>query len=323
MFEPLAAFIITMLTAPLMIKLGKSLGISGIDVHKPWKPLIPKTGGLAMVIGSVSAFLIHAFFGGGVEEASLISACLIASAIGLIEDIRGEINPKLKPLLLILCSIPILLTGVFIPRPVIPFLGKTRLYKVYPFMIVLSYPIVCNAANSVDVLNGSLISMSIPFFAVSAVIFYLRGNYQMLIFSTIFLASLIALIPFNRYPAKTFIGNAGSLFIGGAMVSIAIMGRVEIAAIIALLPHIMNEMHVIFSLGGIKSAKNAGRRPIHVTNDGLTSSTDERAPITLLRMLCAKTRVDEKSAVYAMAVVAVFASVLALITDLLFVEGAL
>ena len=323
MLEVLTAFIVTFLTTPLVIKLGSSLGISGIDIHKPWKPLVPKTGGLAITLGAVIGLLLNFSLGGGVLAGVVSLSCLIAAAIGFVEDFREEINPKLKPLLLVLPSLPILLAGAFVPRPVIPFLGKTRLYRVYPIMILLSYPIVCNAVNSIDVLNGSMALTSLPFFAMSMVIFYLRGNYQALILSAIFLASLLAFIPYNKYPAKVFSGNSGSLFVGAAIASMAIVGRIEIAAIIALLPQIMNEMHIIFSLGGIKSAKKFKSRPLKIENNLLTASEESDAPITLLRMLCAKAKVDERSAVYAMAIISLFTAFLGLITDLLFIEGAL
>jgi len=321
MLEAFIALVVTFLLAPLMIRLGKILRIQGVDVHKPWRPLIPKTGGLAIVIGVALGVLTMVYVHGDMIGLPILLSCLIASAIGLIEDVKGEINPRLKPFLLVFASLPILVSGAFTPRPVIPFLGKTRLYKVYPLMVMAAYPIVCNAVNSVDVLNGSMILTSLPFFAMSLIIFYLRGDYMVFIIALILLTSLLALYPYNRYPARVFIGNSGSLFVGAAMASIAIVGRLEIAAIIALLPQIMNEMHVIFSLGGIKSAKYVEKRPINVENGFLTASKDKNAPITLLRMLCAEAKVDEKSAVYAMALISIFTAALGLITDLVFIEG--
>ncbi len=323
MLEVLTAFIVTFITMPLALKLGSSLGISGIDIHKPWKPIVPKTGGLAILIGAVTGLLLNLGLGGGILPGVIAVSCLIAAAVGFVEDFREEINPRLKPLLLLLPSLPIILSGAFTPRPVIPFLGKTRLYRVYPAMVFLSYPIVCNAVNSIDVLNGSMALTSLPFFAMSMAIFYIRGDYQALILSAVFLASLLAFIPYNKYPARVFPGNSGSLFTGAAITSIAIVGRIEIAAIIALLPQIMNEMHIIFSLGGIKSAKKFKARPLKMENGFLTASEEVDAPITLLRMLCAKAKIDERSAVYAMAVISVFTAFLGLITDLLFIEGAL
>jgi len=321
MLEVLAAALITFLLTPLMIILGRRLGIEGIDVHKPHRPIIPKTGGLAIILGSFLGITLSTWLHDWKISIPILMACIIASIIGFVEDLRGEIDPRLKPLLLIFASLPILLLEAYSPRPVVPFLGRTRLYKVYPVLVMASYPVVCNAVNSLDVLNGSAILTSAPFFIMSVIIFYLRGNYPLMIIALIFLSASMALLPYNLYPAKTFIGNSGSLFLGAAITSIAIAGSIEIAAIIALIPQIMNEMYVIFSIRGLKSAKDIKKRPLEVEDGALTASEERDSPITLLRMICAGVKVDERRAVYAMTLISIFAAALGLLTDVLLIEG--
>ena len=320
MLEALTSFLTVIAVTPLMIRLGRRIGIVGVDVHKPSKPVIPKTGGLALILGSLIALLVHMLLNWEFSSLIFLSTGLIAGFIGFLEDLRGEINPKLKPALLLLASIPILITGSYTPRPVIPFIGRTRLYKIYPILVALAYPVTCNAVNSVDVLNGSMIYTSIPFFAMSLIIAYLRGDVFILNMSMICISILIAMIPYNRYPARIFPGNSGSLFIGGLMASIAIIGRMEVAAIIALLPQIMNEMHVIFSIGGIRSAKEVKSRPVEFVNGFLTASRDRNAPITLVRLLSAGAKVSEKAMAYMMGMLAMFTAIFAILTDLFLVE---
>ena len=320
MLEALTSFLTVIAVTPLMIRLGRRIGIVGVDVHKPSKPVIPKTGGLALILGSLIALLVHMLLNWEFSSLIFLSTGLIAGFIGFLEDLRGELNPKLKPTLLLLASIPILITGSYTPRPVIPFIGRTRLYKIYPILVALAYPITCNAVNSVDVLNGSMIYTSIPFFAMSLIIAYLRGDVFILTMSMICISILIAMIPYNRYPARIFPGNSGSLFIGGLMASIAIIGRMEVAAIIALLPQIMNEMHVIFSIGGIRSAKEVKSRPVKFVNGFLTASRDRNAPITLVRLLSAGAKVSEKAMAYMMGMLAIFTAIFAILTDLFLVE---
>jgi len=321
MLEVLAAALTTFLSAPLTILLGKRLRIEGVDVHKPRKPIIPKTGGLAIILGSLLGITVSMSLHGWWICAPILAACLIASVVGFIEDVRGEVDPRIKPLLLVFASLPILLLGAYYPRPVVPFLGRTRLYKVYPLLVVAAYPIVCNAVNSLDVLNGSAILTSTPFLLMSVIILYLRGDYPLMMTALVFFATAVALLPYNFYPAKTFIGNSGSLFIGAAITSIAIAGGIEIAAIIALIPQIMNEMYVIFSIRGLKSAKRVEKRPLRIEEGFLTASEDKDSPITLLRMLCAGVKVDERKAVYAMTILSIFAAVLGLLTDVFLIEG--
>ncbi|MCF3653822.1 MAG: hypothetical protein L2C94_006675 [Aigarchaeota archaeon] len=321
MLEAMVSGLVTFFLAPAVIMLGRRLEIVGVDVHKPWKPIVPKTGGLAIILGATAGMILGAHVSGFQLLIPVILSCLVAASIGLIEDLRGEINPRLKPLLLIFASLPILISGAYSPRPLIPFLGRTRLYRVYPVLVIASYPVVCNAINGLDVLNGSALLTSIPFLIMSSVIFYMRGDLQLLILSLVFLAAAVAMLPYNMYPAKTFIGNSGSLFIGAGITSIAIMGGIEVAAIIALMPHIMNEMYVLFSIRGLKSAKNIGKRPVIVEDGVLTASKDPDAPITLLRMICAGNRIDERRAVYAMTLISAFATLLGFLTHILLLGG--
>jgi len=321
MLEAIVSGLVTFFLAPAVIMLGRRLEIVGVDVHKPWKPIVPKTGGLAIILGATAGMILGTHVGGFQLLIPVILSCLVAASIGLIEDLRGEIDPRLKPLLLIFASLPILISGAYSPRPLIPFLGRTRLYRVYPVLVIASYPVICNAINGLDVLNGSALLTSIPFLIMSSVIFYMRGDHQLLILSLIFLAAAVAMLPYNMYPAKTFIGNSGSLFIGAGITSIAIMGGIEVAAIIALMPQIMNEMYVLFSIRGLKSAKSISRRPVIVEDGMLTASKDPDAPITLLRMICAGNRIDERKAVYAMTLISAFAALLGFLTHTLLLGG--
>lgn len=314
------AFLLTVILTPLMGRLGLRFGLTGVDVHKDWRPIIPKTGGLAIIFSVLPSLLIsYALTGHSSLYAAFILPMIIAGSIGFMEDALGEINPKLKPLLLIIASLPILILGEYVPRPVLPFIGGTRLSRIYPVMVLAAYPIVCNAMNSMDILNGSMVLTSLPFFIVASIIFLLRGDIPLLIATLIGLASLIGFLVYNMYPARIFPGNSGSLSVGALIATIAIVGRIEVAAIIALLPHILNEMHVIFSMGGLRSAKGLRDRPVEVEGGRIMASARKTAPITLLRMIASRTKITEKQAVMALSIIAAYTSIMALITQVFFI----
>lgn len=321
MLEPLLTLVLVLALTPFFIRLGFKLGLTGVDLHKLGRPTIPKTGGLAIIVGVAAAVALYVFLGGDLVLAlAFLLPLLTAGLIGFVEDFRGEINPKLKPLLLIIPGAFILVLGTYVPRPILPFIGGTRLYRIYPVMVLAAYPVVCNAVNGLDVLNGSMALTSLPFFIVSGIIAYIRGDDFTLTMSLVMLAALLSFLFYNNYPSKVFAGNSGSLAVGASMVSIAIIGRIEVAAITALLPHIMNEMHVIFSMGGLKSAKTLRSRPVEVLGERLTASRSRDAPITLTRMITAGVKVGEKEAVMTLAALTLFTAVLALFTDILLVE---
>lgn len=315
------AFLSVMILTPFFIKLGRKINLVGVDIHKIDKPIIPKTGGLILIIGvfsSLGAYIL-------LEELSLnilalISASFIAWTIGLIEDIRGEIDPRVKPILLLSSAIPILLLSSYSPRPELPFIGATRLTKIYPVLVLASFPIVCNAVNSIDVLNGSISFTSIAFFTAILIVSIIHQSEYPLIISTIMLATLTAFAIYNKYPSRIFAGNSGSLFIGAVMASTAIIGRMEVVAVIALLPHIMNEMYIIFSMRGLRSAKQYNSRPITIQDNLITASLDREAPITLVRMLSSKIKVREDNLVRSMSILSFYSAFLAVLTNILFMR---
>ena len=63
------------------------------------------------------------------------------------------------------------------------------------------------------------------------------------------LGALIAFLYFNKYPAKIFPGDTGTLIIGATIVSIAFIGRVKLIALIVLLPNIIDAALKFYSAG--------------------------------------------------------------------------
>ncbi|MEM3643391.1 MAG: hypothetical protein QW120_00390, partial [Nitrososphaerota archaeon] len=148
----------------------------------------------------------------------------------------------------------------------------------------------------------------------------INGLEYPLMISLVMLATLAGFALYNRYPSRIFAGNSGSLFIGAVMASTAIIWRIEVVAIIALLPHIMNEMHVIFSMRGLKSAKQHNSRPILVEEGWITANPDPNAPLTLVRMLSAKVKVREDILVRSISILSLYSAFLAVLTSILFMR---
>jgi len=317
----LTSFFTTLFFTPLFIKLGFKTGLIGVDVHKDSKPRIPKTGGLVIFLGmlmGLSMYILLQNF--SLEILALLVSAFLAFSIGFVEDLKGEINPKVKPLSLLVAGVPILLLQVYYPRPILPFIGTTRLTKIYPILVLASFPIVCNAVNGLDVLNGSVTYTSIAFFTAILIISLMSSNEFALTVSLCMIGVLTAFLLYNKYPSKVFAGNSGSLLIGAVMATTAIVGRLEVVAIIALLPHILNEMHIIFSLRGFKSAKYYNSRPVTVDEKGISASLDPKSPITLVRMLTARVHVREDKVVIALAILSFYSALLAVLTHIFFLR---
>lgn len=321
------AAILTFLFLPMVRVLSTRYGLIGPDIHKKENPKIPKIGGLAVFFGSTGALLIAGTVAGRID-APLIAFILtggIAALIGLVEDFR-EINPVLKPVLLLAAGMPILFSSylfgarIYEPFPAIPFIGRVSLSIVYPFLIPIALTVTSNAVNSVDVLNGSMASTSIVVLSAILAISVSQNSPDTQLIAIAVLGALIIFLFYNRYPAGIFAGNVGSLYVGSAIGFLSILGRIEIFTLIALMPQILNEFHVLYSLGGIRSGKKFSKRPVVLDGELIKANKDRQAPITLIRMIAANGGTRENEIVKSMVYMSLMAAALALVTEFIFMK---
>ena len=317
------SFIITFILVPFLIRKFKEKGIVGVDVHKPEKPEIPEMGGLSILISIIvsTVFLIIVCNNLTKFFITFLMVVVVVGIIGAIDDIK-PLNPKLKPTLTALASLPIIIFGTYVPRPVFPIIGKTRLTIVYPLLIIAGLAVSTNAVNMLDVFNGSMAGTCSILLLTLLISSIILGSNIGILLSAITLGSLIAFFYYNKYPAKIFSGDVGSLTVGAAIATIAVMGRLEIVTIVAMMPHIMNGFHSLASIGGLLERRQIKARPTKVLADGrLAASKDPKAPITLARLILAGGPLYENEVVKVFILLSIYSGVLAILTALLIAWG--
>jgi len=217
-----------------------------------------------------------------------------------------------------LASLPIIIFGTYVPRPVFPIIGKTRLTIVYPLLIIAGLAVSTNAVNMLDVFNGSMAGTCSILLLTLLISSIILGSNIGILLSAITLGSLIAFFYYNKYPAKIFSGDVGSLTVGAAIATIAVMGRLEIVTVVAMMPHIMN----VASIGGLLERRQIKARPTKVLADGrLAASKDPKAPITLARLILAGGPLYENEVVKVFILLSIYSGVLAILTALLIAWG--
>jgi UDP-N-acetylglucosamine--dolichyl-phosphate N-acetylglucosaminephosphotransferase len=314
------AFSTTMIIMPILIRKLKKADITGIDYHKLAKPKIPEMGGIGivttMLIGNAMAYILLPEVARGILSAALMVAT--GALIGLLDDFK-RLGAKTKPVLTAIACWPVFLLQTYSPFPIFPFIGKTRLPIFYPLLIPLGTAIAANGVNMLDVLNGAMPSACVPVSFALLICSIILGSMEGMVLSAILTSVLLAYYVFNRYPAKVFDGDTGSLAVGTMIAAIAIIGRLEVVAIIAAIPFIMNSFHSLASIGRLFERREIRQRPTFLRNDEkIAANTDARAPLTLTRILVASTPLRENEVVRSLFVLSVFSSVLAIITVILF-----
>ncbi len=323
--------ILTLGGLPFLIRFMHKKGKYGIDIHKKEQPKIAEMGGIIILVAVIITSIILIFLvDNPIEKLTLgvfSLTLLIAGIIGLIDDLF-RLGGILKPLLLLIASVPIIISGlivsgIFVPEPLLPFVGQTRLTIVYWMLLPFVISVTSNSVNMLDVFNGSMattstIVLTITFFA-NWIVFDLDLQKLDLTYVLILMmiGTLLVFWIFNKYPAKVFAGDTGSLTVGAALGAIAILGRLEVVVIIAMIPFIMNAFGIISSVKGLFE-RGEMARPTKMTDEWEIESTgNPKAPITLVGLVIQKGPLHEKRIVKAFNILTIFSGIFALLTAVL------
>ena len=246
----LLAFAVSYYIQPKIITRMKNSNHISFDINKPHKPQVAEMGGVGLVLGVTVTLSIV----GGVlilfnvyEEPGYIYAALavvfIASYIGLFDDI-SVISRKDKALGLLLAGLPLVVTRTTTAFINVPFYGETVFWD-YQWQHLIFWLIIvpigvfaaANAFNMSAGYNGleSGQTAIISFFLLILSIITDANIMGVLIFASTFGASIV-LYKYNRYPARTFVGDVGTLSMGALIATGAVFTGLEIYAVICILP---------------------------------------------------------------------------------------
>jgi UDP-N-acetylmuramyl pentapeptide phosphotransferase/UDP-N-acetylglucosamine-1-phosphate transferase len=321
----------------LMIVLGMPAYIGSLvrrgrvveDVHKRPPTKVASPAGpllfLAALVGEAVAYLAF----GSLVPLAVLGSAAVAFAVGLFDDLF-VLEGRVKPVLLLLAAAPLVSLVAFQgdlyqPALAFPVLGATSPhFTIYTLLVIASFPVVANAFNMMDAFNGevsgfTLLGSLALLFGVLLHAAYASGFSFARIAATLPLVAVAAaFFVFNRFPSKAFDGDSGSLMFGAMFAALAVTGGVEIAAIVAIIPAILNSFYILSSVRGFVERRKMRGRPSYVGADGrLFASADKDAPATLVRMLLLDGPMTEEGLVKAILGLASIAFLLSAVTSLM------
>jgi len=297
----IVGFFITYFILPHIINLMKKKGYVGYDIHKNARPEIPESGGLSIVIGfTVTTILLMIFFIDFFNEILIfLLTVLLAAAIGFIDD-RKKLRSRYKIILSIFSGIPFFLANfsgfVNISSPTIPILDRTRLTIIYPILIPIIIAISTNTVNMLEGYNGEgsgTCLIAACFLLICSIIW---DSTEGVLFTIPVIAVLIPFFIYNKYPAKIFPGDIGTLSMGAMIACIMLFSSLEVATFCVLLIHIFNSFYVIYSVRGFLESdkiRETKEDIILLENDQIKASDQRDAALTLPRLILAKGPLSE------------------------------
>ena len=298
---------------PILIKFLEKRNLTVKDVNKKDNVMIPRPGGISILIGIVaSEIVLYSFFPIS-EILAIIITSILGFSVGIIDD-KKTMGGWFKPVALAFCSAPILLLGAYDSNLAFPLFGTVQIPLLYMALVVFMIPIMGNTINSIDVLNGVASGfITIASFALSACLFIIQ-NYEVGIICLCLAFSSLAFYKYHKFPSKIFPGDSGAITFGVVYGGIAIIGGVEVIAAIAILPAIINSFLFLSSVKKIVEHREIKNPVTHTDDWKLQSTSENHAPITLVRLLIAKKPLSEKQIGIEIFKLATFSGVLAIIT---------
>ncbi|UFT98895.1 undecaprenyl/decaprenyl-phosphate alpha-N-acetylglucosaminyl 1-phosphate transferase [Radiobacillus kanasensis] len=224
--ELVVAFCISLLSTLILVypikKLAMKIGaIDHPNYRKVHTKATPRLGGLAIFLGVVIGLLYIR-----PEHPQLLEIVLGAFIIvitGLLDD-KYQLKPILKLSGQIAATIIVISSGLIIDRITIPLLGVIELHG-WSIIVTFFWIIgITNAINLIDGLDGLAAGVSTIALMSITVMAFMDYRMTVIYFCIVLIASNLGFLFHNFHPAKIYMGDTGSMFLGYSIAVISIMG---------------------------------------------------------------------------------------------------
>lgn len=262
----LTAAVVTWLATPLIVRTATAVGWldipGGRHIHP--KP-IPRVGGIAIWFGVILSLLVY--FGFDPRLYGIFLGGTAFFALGLLDDIYN-LSPPLKLLGQIAAAAIAIVFGITISNLTNPLGGTLLLSPIWDVALTLFWILlVVNTVNFLDGLDGLAAGVSsiaaIALLVLSLLSIVNQPNTA--VWAAIVAGGAIGFLVYNWHPARIFMGDAGSHFLGFMVASLAIIsgGKVATAALVLGLPIMDLIWAVVRRLRQGRSPWSADREHLH------------------------------------------------------------
>ncbi len=283
---------ITFILTPLTIKIAPR--IKGMDIPKDDRRMhdkpIPRVGGIAIFCGVTAGILILLPHTAG--YLGILGGGAVIFALGLIDDMFN-----LKPAVKLIGQTA---------GAVIAFAAGTRIefiqwfsYDRYSFGLLISLVItviwlvgITNAINLIDGMDGLAAGVVAIASLCIAYVAYIHGTYAQCLPLLAVAGGSLGFLPWNFYPARTFMGDCGSQYLGFMIAAFSITGLVKRATVIALvIPLLVLGLPLLDTVYAIFRRLVRGQKIMqadkeHIHHDILRSGMGQRRSVILMYGLC-------------------------------------
>lgn len=277
-------FVLVMVVMPKSIeylralKFGQVEREEGLESHKH-KGGTPTMGGIIFILCSVlTVYLLNFSYFKNPYVHLMTFAFVGFGAVGFLDDyliVVKKTNEGLKPLYKYALQSVFAIAFYFLAKAFIPDFDTSISIPLlhmnvdigwfYPILVYFMFTAESNAVNLTDGLDGLATGLSMVAIAPFVIFAVMTKNYPIVIYAMIIIGTLLGFMYFNYHPARIFMGDTGSLALGGVLAALALLTNQELLLIIIGGVFLMETLSVIIQ---VVSFKTRGKRvfkmaPIH------------------------------------------------------------
>ncbi|MFC2162150.1 hypothetical protein ACFLRF_00580 [Candidatus Altiarchaeota archaeon] len=325
----LVAFAVTFVCTRILIKKLAKAGICGMDGHKLSGPMVPEMGGTAILIGYTLAITVGFAFGvyhgiplDGTALAACLGAFLIAGYVGAVDDIK-KLHHRKKPVYLLAAALPLILLQAGVAEVKLPFftLDLTNIFglnlAILYWLIIIPLGITGsgNLVNMLAGFNGLMSGLAIISCLTMALFAGWIGNPTAVLIFTAMVGAQLAFLHFNKYPARIFPGDVGTLSFGAMYTAGIVIGNMEVVGLLAFLVYFGNASISLLSVGRFFEEKQFRKEKMSALvlgQDGTIMFNRLEKPITLCKTLLYNRPQTEATLVFKVLLLSIISSLIAL-----------
>lgn len=229
----ITTFILSLVITPFIKKLAIKFGaVDKPDERKVHKKLMPRLGGIAIYVSFIIGVFL--FLPEMVHDLPILIGATLIIIIGIVDDLFC-LSAKAKFSGQIIAALIPILSGLQISYITVPN-GNVIEFGLLAIPITLFWIVgITNAINLIDGLDGLAAGVSSIALFTIAVLSMTLGDPSTFLMGILLMGSTLGFLVFNFYPAKIFMGDTGSLFLGYMISVLSILGLTKSATILSLI----------------------------------------------------------------------------------------
>lgn len=229
------SFILAYFSMPLVLKLAVAIGaVDQPSSRKMHCEPMPRLGGLGMFFAFMAVMLITQYQHLNASLVGILLGAAIIAATGIIDDVF-RLSPWIKLAAQIGAALVAVHYGVKMQVVTNPFDGVFQLGFYSIPLTVLWIIGVTNAVNLIDGLDGLAGGVAGIAALTIGIVAFREGQFSIAFIALVLAGAVAGFLPYNFHPAKTFMGDTGSMFLGFILSCISIAGMAKSVTVISLL----------------------------------------------------------------------------------------